>query len=61
MPLVFVMAAGSESVSFKKYGVKHTCYGCQRKLGPVGSEPLWFRTVPTPAVYGHCCWTKAAA
>lgn len=55
------MAAGSEHVSYKKYGVKQVCSGCGRKLRGVGDEPaLWFRTLPTRGVWGQCCFNQGA-
>ncbi len=51
------MAQASENVSFKKYGVKPVCSGCGRKLER--AEPLWFTTIPKPAVYGRECFKEA--
>ncbi len=53
------MAAGSEAVSFKKYGVQPVCAGCGRKLIKKDEPAMWFVGLPMPAVYGSCCWGQA--
>lgn len=55
------MAEGSHKPTFSQYKVKPICGGCGRKLKATEAA-LWFAGWPLPrAVYGLCCWTKAAA
>jgi hypothetical protein len=54
------MAAGSQKPTFKDYNVKPVCVGCGRKLVAKNEMAMWFIGHPHKAVYGLCCWDKAA-
>lgn len=48
-------------MTFAKYGVKPVCSGCGRRLVAKEEPALWFVGFPRRAVYGMCCFAKAAA
>lgn len=52
------MAAPSEKVTFKSYGVQPKCYGCGRRL--LLADARWFVGIPRRAVYGDCCFPQGA-
>ncbi len=54
------MAEPSRKPTFSQYHVKPVCAGCGRKLKAKDEPCMWFRGGSTPAVFGYCCWTKAA-
>lgn len=54
------MADPSRPPTFKQYGVEPVCAGCGRKLIASKEPAMWFQGIPTPAVWGYCCWKEAA-
>lgn len=52
------MADPSRPPTFAQYGVDRRCYGCGRKL--TSKDVRWFTGIPKHAVYGQCCFHRAA-